>query len=124
RDNTLIANDGYLRDPASVRLIAGAADAIARGRAMGYLIVTVSNQSGVARGLCTEADVNAVNARMDQMLRAENAAAIIDRHEYCPDHPEAPLAAYRRDSDRRKPGAGMIHSAAGALGIDLARSWL
>lgn len=124
RDNTLIINDGYLANPADVRLMDGAAQAIASARAMGYLIVTVSNQSGVARGLHSEADVHAVNARLDQLLRAQNPAAIIDRHEFCPDHPQGVVAAYRRDSDRRKPGAGMIHSAAGALDIDLAQSWL
>jgi D,D-heptose 1,7-bisphosphate phosphatase len=124
RDNTLIANDGYLGDPAGVRLIDGAADAIARGRSLGFAIVTISNQSGVARGMFGEDDVRRVNARMDELLLADNPAAVIDRHEFCPDHPEAVVEAYRRDSDRRKPGAGMIYSAAAEMRIDLPRSWL
>ncbi len=124
RDNTLIVNDGYLGDPTGVRLMPGAADAIARGRKMGFAIVTVSNQSGVARGLFTESDVQAVNARLEQLLLADNPLATIDRHEFCPDHPQAAVLEYRRVTDRRKPGPGMILSAARVLNLDLSRSWL
>lgn len=124
RDNTLIANDGYLGDPAGVRLIPGAADAIARARAMGYVLVTCSNQSGVARGMFGENDVRAVNQRMDELLREENPAAVIDRHEFCPYHPEAKVEAYRQDSPLRKPAPGMIHRAAIALDLDTPKSWV
>lgn len=124
RDNTLIACDDYLGDPEQVKLIDGAADAIARARSLGFAIVVFSNQSGVARGMFGEDDVRAVNERLDQMLLAQNAQAVIDRHEYCPFHPEATVERYRQDSDRRKPGAGMIFSAADALTIDLPDSWV
>src|SRR3954466_6780650 len=80
RDNTLIVSDGYLGDPQKVTLISGAADAIARGRALGFATVVVSNQSGVGRGMFDEDAVRAVNARMDDLLLAENPQAIIDRH--------------------------------------------
>jgi D-glycero-D-manno-heptose 1,7-bisphosphate phosphatase len=124
RDNTLIASDGYLGDPAKVQLIPGAADAVARARRLGHAVVVFSNQSGVARGMFSEEDVQAVNARMEQMLAAENAQAVIDRHEYCPFHPEGTVDVYARESDRRKPRPGMIHSAAKALELDLERSWV
>jgi D-glycero-D-manno-heptose 1,7-bisphosphate phosphatase len=124
RDNTLIANDGYLGDPAKVQLIPGAADAIARCRSLGYAIVTVSNQSGVARGMFDEQAVQAVDARMDELLKAANPGAIIDRHESCPFHPEAKVEQYRQDSPLRKPSPGMILAAADALALDLSRSWL
>jgi D-glycero-D-manno-heptose 1,7-bisphosphate phosphatase len=124
RDNTLIANDGYLGDPAQVILIAGAADAIARVRALGYAVVVVSNQSGVARGLFGEDAVRAVNERMKAMLVAANPKAQIDRHEYCPYHPEGVVEAYRKDSPLRKPQPGMLRAAAETLGVDLARSWI
>lgn len=124
RDNTLIVNDGYLGEPSGVKLVPGAADAIARARSMGYLVVTVSNQSGVARGMFTEDDVRRVNERMDALLLAANRAAVIDRHEFCPYHPDATVEAYRQDSDLRKPKPGMIHRAAEKLAIDLDRSWL
>lgn len=124
RDNTLIVNDGYLGDPSGVKLAPGAADAVAMAHEQGYLVVVVSNQSGVARGLFTEADVAAVNARMDAMLRAENPRAVVDLHQYCPFHPEGTVAQYRTDSDLRKPKPGMLLFAAKHLGLDLERSWL
>jgi D-glycero-D-manno-heptose 1,7-bisphosphate phosphatase len=124
RDNTLIASDGYLGDPSRVTLVSGAADAIARTRQLGYAVVVISNQSGVARGMFSEEDVKAVNARMDELLAAENAAAIVDRHEFCPFHPDGTVDVYARESDRRKPKPGMILSAAERLALDLARSWV
>ena len=124
RDNTLIANDGYLGDASQVQLIAGAADAVARVRALGYATVIVSNQSGVGRGLFDEDAVRAVNARMDALLLAQNPAAKIDRHEFCPFYPQAVIEKYRQDSPLRKPKPGMILAAAEAMTLDLSRSWL
>ena len=124
RDNTLIANDGYLGDASQVKLIAGAADAVARVRALGYATVIISNQSGVARGLFNEAAVQAVDARMADLLLAQNPAAIIDRHEFCPYHPQAVVEQYRKDSPLRKPEPGMLLAAADAMALDLSNSWL
>jgi D-glycero-D-manno-heptose 1,7-bisphosphate phosphatase len=124
RDNTLIHSDGYLGDPSVVKLVPGAADAVARARSMGFAVVICSNQSGVARGLFTEEAVQAVNRRMDQLLEEQNPNAIIDRHEYCPFHPDAKIEKYRQQSDLRKPGPGMIHRAAEAMELDLAESWV
>ncbi len=124
RDNTLLLSDGYLGDPSRLELVSGAADAVARARELGYATVVFSNQSGVARGLFTEDDVKAVNARLDERLRESNRGAIIDRHEYCPFHPQAVLEEYRRESDLRKPSPGMIHRAEQEMGLDLARSWV
>jgi len=124
RDNTLIACDGYLGDPAQVNIIHGAADAVARLRSLGFAIVVVSNQSGVARGMFDEAAVNAVNQRLESLLVAENAGAIIDRHEFCPYHPEGTVEQYKHESERRKPKPGMLLEAARALALDLRHSWL
>ena len=124
RDNTLIANDGYLGDPRGVVLISGAADAVARARALGYAVVVFSNQSGVARGMFSEEAVHAVNHRLDEMLLDENGHAVIDRHEFCPFHPEAVDERYRQDSDLRKPKPGMILQAERQLALDLKRSWV
>jgi D-glycero-D-manno-heptose 1,7-bisphosphate phosphatase len=124
RDNTLIINGGYLGDPNQVVLMPGAADAVARARALGFAVVTISNQSGVARGLFDETAVQAVDLRMDQLLLAENPVASIDLHLYCPYHPDAVLPAYRMESDLRKPAPGMILLAAKKLGLDLQKSWV
>ncbi len=124
RDNTLIVNDGYLGDPDGVVLVEGAAELVARVRQLGYAAVTFSNQSGVARGMFTEQDVHRVNSRLDEMLLDHDARAIIDRHEFCPHHPEAMVPRYRQVSEFRKPSPGMIYQAARQLGLDLGRSWV
>jgi D,D-heptose 1,7-bisphosphate phosphatase len=124
RDNTLIVNDGHLGDPASVQLIGGAADAVARARGLGFRVVTISNQSGVARGLFSEEAVVAINEKMDHLLAGENPRAKIDRHEFCPFHPEAVVEQYHKESDLRKPKPGMILRAAEALDLDLSASWV
>ena len=124
RDNTLIVSDGYLGDPSKVVLVEGAAEIVARVRSLGYAVVVFSNQSGVARGMFTEEDVHRVNARLDELLADHNPQAVIDRHEFCPFHPEGTIAEYAKESDLRKPAAGMIHQAAEKLALDLARSWV
>jgi D-glycero-D-manno-heptose 1,7-bisphosphate phosphatase len=86
----------------------GAADAVARARNLGLAVLVASNQSGVGRGLFTEDAVHAVNRHMDELLVAENPAALIDVHYFCPYHPAAALPQYRIDSDLRKPKPGMI----------------
>jgi D-glycero-D-manno-heptose 1,7-bisphosphate phosphatase len=124
RDNTLIVSDGYLGDPSNVVLVDGAAEIVARVRSLGYAVVVFSNQSGVARGMFTEDDVHRVNARLDELLADHNPQAVIDRHEFCPFHPEGTVAKYARESDLRKPAAGMIHQAAEKLALELSKSWV
>jgi D-glycero-D-manno-heptose 1,7-bisphosphate phosphatase len=58
------------------------------------------------------------------MLKDGNAKAVIDRHEFCPFHPDGSIEKYRKDSPLRKPLPGMIHQAADALALDLPRSWV
>ncbi|MGN6726178.1 MAG: HAD-IIIA family hydrolase [Tepidisphaeraceae bacterium] len=124
RDNTLIIGNEYLGDPAQVVLVAGAAAAVARCRDMGFAVVVVSNQSGVARGMFTEDDVRAVDKKMAELLLAGNRGAVIDRHEFCPFHPDATVPAYKQDSFLRKPKPGMILAAADAMALDLGASWM
>src|SRR5258706_6542175 len=124
RDNTLIVNDGYLGDPSKVVLVEGAAEAIARVRSLGFAVVAFSNQSGVARGMFSEDDVHRVNAKLDERLADALPHAVIDRHEFCPFHPEGTVPEYAVESDLRKPKPGMIVQAAEKLALDLPRSWV
>lgn len=123
RDNTIIDNDGYLGDPARVRLLPGAATALAALRSLGYRLIVVSNQSGVARGMFDEAAVEAVNNEMSRQLR-QQAGAYVDASYYCPFHPDAPLPDYRIDHDWRKPKPGMLKQAAVDFSLDLAGCWM
>jgi D-glycero-D-manno-heptose 1,7-bisphosphate phosphatase len=119
RDGTLVREKGYLGRPEELELLPGAAEGLRRLRAAGYRLVVLTNQAGVARGYYREADVQAVHARLREMLRAEGVE--LDAIYYCPHHPEGE-GVYRRDCPNRKPGTGMHKQAERHLGLDLARS--
>ncbi len=123
RDNTIIHNDGDLGDPAGVRLIQGAATAIASLCGLGYKVVVVSNQGGVARGKYSEADVHAVHQRISELIDAGANGARIDRFYYCPYHPEGTVSRYRKEHPSRKPAPGMLLEAARDMDLDLSQSW-
>ena len=72
----------------------------------------------------SEADTDAVNARLDELLHITDRNAIIDAHYYCPHHPQAPIERYRQDCACRKPRPGMLLDAARDLDLDLTRSWM
>jgi histidinol-phosphate phosphatase family protein len=108
RDDTIIEDRHYLNDPSGVRPVTGADDALRRLRDRGLLLAIVSNQSGVAKGLITQDELAAVNARVDQMLGP------FDTWQVCV-HDDAD------GCDCRKPAPGMVLAAADALGVDATR---
>ncbi|MBN1880895.1 MAG: D-glycero-beta-D-manno-heptose 1,7-bisphosphate 7-phosphatase [Deltaproteobacteria bacterium] len=122
RDGTINVEVGYLNDPEELELIPGAAQAVARLNDAGFIVVVVSNQSGVARGYFTEEDVHAVNRRMVEVLGREGAR--IDGIYYCPHHPEFGDGEYRKDCGCRKPNTGMVKRAIDDLDIDISRSYV
>ncbi len=123
RDNTLIPNDDDLGDPEQVMLIQGVASAIASLRGLGYYIVVVTNQGGVARGKYSEEDVELVHQRINDLVRT-NSGARIDRFYYCPYHPEGTVEKYQQEHPWRKPAPGMLLQATKDLDIDLSQSWM
>lgn len=116
RDGTIIEDTGYVRDPRRVRLLPGAARAIARLNAAGHPVVVVTNQSGVARGILTEAEYAAVATRMEHLLEAEGAR--LDYTAWCPHAPEVGTRC-----ECRKPGTGGHRAAALALGRSTDHAW-
>jgi len=125
RDNTLIANDGDLGDPAGVVLLDGVPEGLARLRDAGYLLVVVTNQGSVARGVCTEEDVDSVHRTISDLVdRQSQRRNLIDRFYYCPFHPDGVVEAFRREHPWRKPQPGMLLQAARDLNLDLASSWM
>ncbi len=122
RDDTLIHDSGYINDPGQVRLIDGAAEALKDLKSMGYKLVVVSNQSGVARGILTEKTLREIHERVKGLL-AERGA-FLDRIYYCPYLADGAVAKYRKESDWRKPAPGMLLAAARDMDIDLEQSWM
>jgi D-glycero-D-manno-heptose 1,7-bisphosphate phosphatase len=119
RDGVIVREGDDLAAHA-LELLPGVAGAIGAARAAGYLVIVVTNQPVVARGLMTEDDVRAVHARLGATLAAEGGA--IDAFYFCPHHPSATLEAYRVACECRKPRPGMLLAAAHDWGIDLAAS--
>lgn len=120
RDGTIIEDLGYLGDPAGIRFIPGAVEALQRLQASAYRLILVTNQAGVARGLITEEDVRRVNGRLAALLT--EAGVRLDGIYYCPHHPEHGPPEYRRECECRKPKPGMIHQAIRDSDLDPARS--
>lgn len=115
RDGTLIEDRGYLSDPVGVALLPGVAAGLRALTAAGLGLAVVSNQSGVARGYYTEADVAAVNARLAGLLRSEGVT--VNGFYHCPHGPDAGCAC-------RKPAPGMAFKAARELGFDPVRAFV
>jgi histidinol-phosphate phosphatase family protein len=117
RDGTIVRDTHYMNDPEGVELVEGAARALARLRDAGFAIIVVTNQSGIARGIITSEQYEAVRGRVDSLLVA--AGAGVDATYMCPHHPDI-----TGPCDCRKPGTALFTRAAADLGIDLSRSAL
>jgi D-glycero-D-manno-heptose 1,7-bisphosphate phosphatase len=112
RDGTLMDEVHYCADPAKVRVFPGVPEALRKLKEAGFRTFVITNQSGIGRGLITEAQYQAVQ---EELLR-QIGAGVIDATYFCPDPPEVP-------STRRKPQPGMVLEAAAAYDIDLAQSY-
>jgi len=115
RDGTIIRDTVYIRDPKDVELLPGAADAIKRLNERSVVVIVVTNQSGIGRGLLSPEEYEGVRARIDAELAEQGAR--IDATYMCPHHPEAAGGC-----DCRKPGLGMYRRAIGDYGLDPRRS--
>lgn len=115
RDGTLIADAHYLSDARKVQLLATAVDAVRVANAAQIPVVIVTNQSGIARGLITDAQYAAVRDRTVSLLAAGGAQVLATYH--CPHWPDV-----TGPCDCRKPLLGMYRDAARDHGLDLATS--
>ncbi|MEZ4485279.1 MAG: D-glycero-beta-D-manno-heptose 1,7-bisphosphate 7-phosphatase [Syntrophotaleaceae bacterium] len=122
RDGTINVEKNYLHRIEDFEFIPGVPDAIRQLNQAGYLVLVVTNQSGVARGYVSLAEVDALHRHMVQCL-AEYGARI-DGFYVCPHHPTAGQGALRRDCSCRKGQPGLLLQAADAHGVDLGRSYM
>ena len=117
RDGTLNKDVGYVHRKEDWQWLPGVAEALKRLRAVGYVLVVVSNQSGIARGMYDREALRLLEEWVNAELSAKNAA--IDAWYYCPHLPEI-----TGHCECRKPEPGLLLQAARDLELDLANSWM
>jgi D-glycero-D-manno-heptose 1,7-bisphosphate phosphatase len=122
RDGVITVDDGYVHEPEHLRFVPGAVALCRAAWARGLALVVATNQSGIGRGLFTEAAYRRFTEALLARLAAEGVRLAAVYH--CPYHPTEGIGAYRRDHPWRKPNPGMLLDAARALGLDLGASLL
>lgn len=119
RDGVINEEDGIIRSADQLRLIPGAGEAIARLNQASLPVIVITNQPVVARGWCSEADLDMIHDRLKALLRP--CGASVDAIYYCPHHENANDPAYRLVCDCRKPRPGLLNLAAKDFDLDLSR---
>ena len=122
RDGTINVEKNYLYRIEDFEFIPGAPEAIKLLKDSGYLVVVVTNQSGVARSYYTLEDVHRLHYHIQSEL-AEHSTSV-DAFYICPHHPAEGVGEYKTECTCRKPAPGMLLQAAADLGIDLTRSFM
>lgn len=115
RDGTIIVDVGYPKYPEQVVLLPGAADALKALQEKGFLIIIVSNQSGIGRGYVTSEEAASVHNKFVSLLK--DADIVVDGACYCPHAPEEECSC-------RKPSPAMLFNAAERLNIDMQNSFM
>lgn len=111
RDGTILVDKGYMHDTAEIEFIDGAIDGLRVLKELGYLLVVITNQSGIARGYFTEDDYRRFSSEFSRRLR--DAGVVLDAIYHCP---------HLSGCHCRKPETGLFYQAADELGIDFAAS--
>lgn len=122
RDGTLVHPRHYPSRPQDLRLYDDIGPELRALRRMGFFLVVITNQSGLARGLFTVADLDRMHAHLRERLAAQGVW--LDAIYYCPHHPDGVIPELARRCDCRKPAPGMLLRAADELPLSLADSWL
>ncbi len=121
RDGTIIRQVELLHKPSQLRLLPGAVSAISTFNRLGYLVVIVTNQPVIARGMIGIDELGHIHAVLTDRLARRGAR--IDAVYFCPHHPKADREEYRMTCACRKPGIGMLLQAQKDMNIDFSRSF-
>ena len=117
RDGTINVDSGYVSRPEDVELIDGAAQGLAMLKRAGFILVVVSNQSAIGRGMATEEDVVQTNREIQRQLVLGDQDANLDLILFAPDAPE-------QASERRKPGIGMLDDLRAKFQFEIETAWM
>jgi D,D-heptose 1,7-bisphosphate phosphatase len=119
RDGTINEDPGYLGDVNLVKLFSDAVPALSiLKNKLNFLLIVISNQSGIARGIITKEQVDFVNHKINELLSEGHAE--IDKYYYCPHHPEYNSS---EECNCRKPSPELVYQASKEFDIDLKRSY-
>jgi D-glycero-D-manno-heptose 1,7-bisphosphate phosphatase len=122
RDGVVNEEVGYLHRAEEVRFVDGIFSLCRTAAGLGYRLIVVTNQAGIARGYYSEADFDVLMEFMRDELRAKGVE--LDAVYYCPFHPEHGVGKYKQEHEDRKPGTGMLRRGARELGVELRESIL
>lgn len=122
RDGTINLDKGYFYLPEEFEFEQGSVEAIRLLNQAGYKVFVISNQSGIARGCFTEAQVDHLHQWMNEELAKSDAH--IDAFYYCPHHAELGVGSYKKICDCRKPAPGLLLKAGREWNIDMKHSYM
>jgi D-glycero-D-manno-heptose 1,7-bisphosphate phosphatase len=122
RDGVVNEEVGYLHRAGEVRFVQGIFSLCRTAAGLGYRLIVVTNQAGIARGYYTEPDFEALMEFMRGELRSEGVE--LDAVYYCPFHPEHGVGKYKQEHEDRKPGTGMLRRGSREFGVELSESVL
>jgi D-glycero-D-manno-heptose 1,7-bisphosphate phosphatase len=120
RDGVVNEEVGYLHRAEEVRFVDGIFSLCRTAMRLGYRLIVVTNQAGIARGYYSEADFQALMTSIRAELRAEGVE--LDAVYFCPFHPEHGVGEYKREHEDRKPGTGMLRRGVTEFGVELSES--
>jgi D-glycero-D-manno-heptose 1,7-bisphosphate phosphatase len=122
RDGVINLDNGYTHRPDELVVLPGVVEELRRLHSLGYLLVVVTNQAGIARGYYTERDYETFMTYLRSELASRDV--VVDVAYHCPHHPEGSVPQYAIKCDCRKPKPGMLLAAMRDYGIQAAESWL
>lgn len=122
RDGVLNVDKDFVYKIADLEWIDGAIDAVRWCNTQGYWVFVVTNQSGIARGYYSEADMHIFHQHMQDCLAKQGAH--IDAFRYCPHHPQGSVPAYTQECGCRKPKVGMLQDIIAHWPVDVRHSLL
>ncbi len=122
KDGTLIQDIPYNVNPKLITLNEGVIESLKTFQNLGYFLIIITNQSGIAMGCFKSHALKKAVRRIEDLLRYNGV--YIDGFLYCPHHPEGKVEKYAIECECRKPKPGLLHTAAEKFNIDLSKSWM